>query len=56
MKQIVTAADAYLAQAARHYHGKGKPALVFDIDDTLLNTYDCTLAQQFGFDPATNLV
>ena len=30
MKQIVTAAEAYLAQAARHYHGKGKPALVFD--------------------------
>jgi predicted secreted acid phosphatase len=56
MKQMVTAADAYLAQAARHYHGKGKPALVFDIDDTLLNTYDYTLAQQFGFDPATNLV
>jgi predicted secreted acid phosphatase len=56
MKQIVTAAEAYLAQAARHYHGTGKPALVFDIDDTLLNTYDYTLAQQFGFDPATNLV
>ena len=56
MKQIVTSAEAYLAQAARGYHGKGKPALVFDIDDTLLNTYDYTLAQQFGFDPATNLV
>jgi len=55
MKQIVADAEAYLAQAARHYHGNGKPALVFDIDDTLLNTYDYTLAQQFGFDPATNL-
>jgi predicted secreted acid phosphatase len=56
MKQIVTGAEAYLAQAARSYHGKDKPALVFDIDDTLLNTYDYTLAEQFGFDPATNLV
>ena len=56
MKQIVKSAEASLAQAARGYHGKGKPALVFDIDDTLLNTYDYTLAQQFGFDPATNLV
>jgi predicted secreted acid phosphatase len=56
MKQIVADAEAYLAQAARHYHGKGKPALVFDIDDTLLNTYDYTLAEQFGYDPATNLV
>ena len=50
MKQIVATAEAYLAQAARHFHGKGKPAVVFDIDDTLLNTYDYTLAEQFGFD------
>src|SRR6202042_1469149 len=54
MKQIVTNAEAYLAQAAARYHGKGKPAVVFDIDDTLLNTYDYTLAEQFGFTPATN--
>jgi predicted secreted acid phosphatase len=56
MRQIVADAEAYLARAARHSHGKGKPAIVLDIDDTLLNTYDYTLAQQFGFDPATNLV
>ncbi len=56
MKQITAQAEAYLAQAARHYHGKGKPALVFDIDDTLLNTYDYTLAHQFGFDSASNQV
>jgi len=56
MKQIVTGAEDYLAQAARSYHGKGKPAVVFDIDDTLLNTYDYTLAEQFGFDSATNQV
>src|SRR6201999_220173 len=56
MKQIVTSAEYYLAQAARSYHGKGKPAVVFDIDDTLLNTYDYTLAEQFGFTSASNLV
>jgi predicted secreted acid phosphatase len=56
MKQIVTGAEAYLARAARHYHGSGKPAVVFDIDDTLLNTYDYTLAEQFGYSSATNLV
>src|SRR5580658_1139848 len=40
MKQIVAGAEGYLAAAIRHHHGVGKPAVVFDIDDTLLNTYD----------------
>ena len=56
MKQIVSAAEAYLAAAAHSYHGASKPAVVFDIDDTLLNTYDYTLAEQFGFDSASNAV
>jgi predicted secreted acid phosphatase len=56
MKQIVASAEAYLAKAAATYHGKGKPAVVLDIDDTLLNTYDYTLSQQFGFTSASNLV
>jgi hypothetical protein len=56
MKQIVADAEAYLARAAAGYHGKGKPTVVFDIDDTLLNTYDYTLAEQFGYTPASNLV
>src|SRR3984957_18341554 len=56
MKQIVAQAEAYLARAAARYHGKGKPAVVFDIDDTLLNTYDYTLAEQFGYTSASNLV
>ena len=29
---------------------------MFDIDDTLLNTYDYTLAEQFGYDSATNAI
>jgi predicted secreted acid phosphatase len=56
MKQIVTAAEAYLAKCAASYHGKGKPAVVFDIDDTLLSTYDYTLAEQFGYTSASNQV
>ena len=56
MKRIVTGSEAYLARAARHYHGRGKPAVVFDIDDTLLNTYDYTLAEQFGYTSASNLI
>ena len=51
MKQIVDDAECYLASATRGYHGHGNPAVVFDIDDTLLNTYDYTLASQFGYNP-----
>ena len=54
MKQIVDRAEAYLAAAGHHDHGTGRPAVVFDIDDTLLNTYDYTLAEQFGYSSATN--
>jgi predicted secreted acid phosphatase len=56
MKQIVAGAERYLAAAISHQHGTGKPAVVFDIDDTLLNSYDYEIAQQFGYTPASNLV
>jgi predicted secreted acid phosphatase len=56
MKQIVASAEGYLAAAIRHHHGAGKPAVVFDIDDTLLNTYDYEIAEQFGYTPASNAV
>jgi predicted secreted acid phosphatase len=54
MKRIVGRAKGYLARAIKRYHGSAKPAVVFDIDDTLLSTYDYTLFQQFGYDPTTN--
>ena len=54
MTQITSRAEAYLAAAGHHDHGTARPAVVFDIDDTLLNTYDYTLAEQFGYSPATN--
>jgi predicted secreted acid phosphatase len=56
MNKIVSSAEAYLGSAIHHQHGKGKPAVVFDIDDTLLNTYDYEIANQFGFTPASNAV
>ena len=56
MKQIMAGAEGALAVAIRHYHGAGNPAVVFDIDDTLLNTYDYEIAEQFGYTPASNLV
>jgi hypothetical protein len=56
MRHIVDRAEAFLRAAIRHHHGPGKPAVVFDIDDTLLNTFDYTLAHQFGFDSASNLI
>jgi len=54
MKQIVASAERYLA-AAGGYGGPRRPAVVFDIDDTLLNTYDYEVAEQFGYTPASNL-
>jgi predicted secreted acid phosphatase len=56
MKQIVAGAEAYLAAAVHRHYGAGKPAVVFDIDDTLLNTYDYEIAEQFGYTPASNAV
>jgi hypothetical protein len=56
MQHIVARAEGFLAGAIHHQRGKGKPAVVFDIDDTLLNTYDYEIANQFGFTPASNAV
>jgi predicted secreted acid phosphatase len=56
MKQITSAAEAYLGHAIKNWHGHGKPAVVFDIDDTLLNTYDYEVAEQFGYTSASNAV
>jgi predicted secreted acid phosphatase len=54
MKQIVASAESYLTWAAHQSHGHGQPAVVFDIDDTLLNTYDYEIAEQFGYTSASN--
>jgi predicted secreted acid phosphatase len=56
MRQIVDQAEGYLGDAIHQQHGPGKPAVVFDIDDTLLNTYDYEIAEQFGYTSASNAV
>jgi hypothetical protein len=56
LKQIVDQAEGYLGWAIHQHHGPGKPAVVFDIDDTLLNTYDYEIAEQFGYTSASNAV
>jgi hypothetical protein len=48
-------AKRYLASVTNaKAHAHGKPALIFDIDDTTLNTYDYEVANQFGYTPASN--
>jgi hypothetical protein len=49
---IETQAQHYLA-TAHVTHGK-KRALVFDVDDTTLNTYNYEIATQFAYDPTSN--
>src|ERR1700742_4409351 len=54
MKKKVGKGESYLDWAAPQPHGHGKPAVVFDIDDTLLNTYDYEIAEQFGYTSSSN--
>jgi hypothetical protein len=45
----------YLAKRANHSHGfDGKPALIFDIDDTTLTTYDYEIYSNFVYNPDQN--
>ncbi len=49
---IEAKAEAYLRHAVRHAHGK--PAIVLDVDDTTLLTYNYEREQGFGYTPASN--
>jgi predicted secreted acid phosphatase len=49
---IEARAKAYLRTAIRHPHGK--PAIVLDVDDTTLLTYNYEQEQGFGYTPASN--
>jgi hypothetical protein len=48
----------YLAARSHHQHGHhgfdGRPALIFDIDDTTLTTYDYEIYSNFVYNPTTN--
>lgn len=56
MRAITARETRTITSLRRHFRGPKKPALVFDIDDTLVNTYDYTLSADFGYDPAANQV
>jgi hypothetical protein len=55
---IETKAQKYFAKAIKKYHhddhGSKQPALVFDVDDTTLNTYDYEIFSSFAYNPTTN--
>ena len=52
--RIEAKAKDYLARSVRHGHGPTKPAIVLDVDDTSLLTYNYELEQGFGYTPASN--
>lgn len=58
---IAAKAEDYLARKAHHHserghdHGpSGTPAILFDIDDTTLNTYSYEIYSSFVYNPTTN--
>ncbi|MEU7482710.1 HAD family acid phosphatase [Streptomyces sp. NPDC042319] len=50
LRGIEAKAQRYLDSAARHHGGSGKPAIVLDMDDTTLLTYNFELEIGFAFD------
>jgi hypothetical protein len=54
MAQIVAGAERYLTSPQARPDRGEKPAIVFDVDDTLLNTYDYEVANAFGYNPTIN--
>lgn len=44
----------YLALRARHPSKKGRPAIVLDVDDTALATWNYEIASNWAYNPATN--
>lgn len=52
--KIETAAERYLATYHGTGHSTGKKAIVFDVDDTTLNTYNYEIFSGFAYNPTTN--
>jgi predicted secreted acid phosphatase len=52
--KIEAHAEHYLAAQAHHRSSGAQPAVIFDVDDTTLNTYDYELYSSFGYNPTTN--
>lgn len=57
MRRIEAHAKRYFAKQIKRYEAKSHKAaaaLVFDVDDTTLNTYDYEIFSNFAYNPATN--
>ncbi len=62
VERIAADASRYLAHRAhRHHHGhhqkshsSGTPSILFDVDDTTLNTYSYEIYSNFVYNPTTN--
>jgi hypothetical protein len=59
MAGVEKSAGHYLGHAIKRFNGHGPkasetPAVVFDIDDTTLNTYSYEIYSSFAFNPTTN--
>lgn len=53
LARIDASAKKYIDQAARKHHKGAKPAVVFDIDDTLLLSLDYEKKNNYGYSSAT---
>jgi hypothetical protein len=52
---IASHAVRYLAEPRKgHHHSSAKKAILFDVDDTTLNTYDYEIYSNFVYNPTTN--
>jgi hypothetical protein len=51
---IVQDAQEYLGATRSQKHLSGQKAVLFDVDDTTLNTYDYEIYSNFVYNPATN--
>ncbi|MGA8114758.1 MAG: HAD family acid phosphatase [Actinocatenispora sp.] len=51
VKRVERSLSAWLRVSSRH---ADKPAVVFDIDDTVLSNYNYEATHDFGYDPVTN--
>jgi putative acid phosphatase of HAD superfamily subfamily IIIB len=58
VKGIAAKARHFLAERAHHHgkghHHQGAPSILFDIDDTTLNTFSYEIYSNFVFNPTTN--
>ena len=53
-ESVAAAGGRYLAARAKHPAKKGRPAIVLDVDDTSLATWNYEIFSNWAFNPATN--